>query len=113
MDQEAANKRGGDYGEGKKSSHQVTTYGEPMTPPFLAEEVRKALNDAGYVWLRRVIVDVFGSRIVLSGIVPSFHIKQMALRTAQAVSGVVEVRNEIGVETGVTGVHSADEIDYD
>ena len=66
----------------------------------LAESVQTALTQTGRSWLQGVVVEVSGRAVILSGSVPSFFLKQLALVTIMAVPGVELVKNRLEVHGG-------------
>jgi osmotically-inducible protein OsmY len=66
----------------------------------LAEAVQCALNETGRSWLQHVVVEVSGRAVILSGSVPSYHLKQLAQVTIMAVPGVELVKNGLEVQGG-------------
>jgi osmotically-inducible protein OsmY len=64
----------------------------------LAQAVRYALNQTGRSWLQRVSIEVSGRSVILSGTVPSYHLKQLAQVTIMTVPGVELVKNGLEVQ---------------
>jgi osmotically-inducible protein OsmY len=63
----------------------------------LAERVERALRATGYSPLRAVEVAVRDRRVLLSGRVPSYYMKQIAQSAVLAVPGVGELCNDLDV----------------
>jgi osmotically-inducible protein OsmY len=63
----------------------------------LQRRVRDALLGSGYAALGFVGCDVQQNQVVLSGSVPSYHLKQLAQVFAQRVEGVGRVDNRLEV----------------
>ncbi len=63
----------------------------------LEHELTQRLGDCGHPELRRISVSVDGQRVVLSGRVPTFFLKQMAQETARQVCPDRRVYNEVDV----------------
>jgi osmotically-inducible protein OsmY len=63
----------------------------------LAERIERALRATGYAPLRGIEVTVQGRMVLLSGRVPSYHLKQLAQATALALAGAQHVRNDLEV----------------
>ena len=63
----------------------------------LAQRVERALRATGYGPLRDIGVTVHERLVILSGRVPSYHLKQIAQTTALTVPGAHHVRNELDV----------------
>jgi osmotically-inducible protein OsmY len=64
----------------------------------LAEAIQCALNETGRSWLQHVVVEVSGRAVMLSGTVPSYHLKQLAQVTIMAVPGVESIKNALEVQ---------------
>jgi osmotically-inducible protein OsmY len=67
----------------------------------LAEAIRCALSQTGHSWLQHVVVEVSGRAVILSGTVPSYHLKQLAQVTIMAVPGVELVKNGLEVQGAI------------
>jgi osmotically-inducible protein OsmY len=63
----------------------------------LAERIKCALHATGYGALRVVEVSVTTRIVILVGIVPSYHLKQVAQATALAVPGADRIHNGLDV----------------
>jgi hypothetical protein len=63
----------------------------------LGDRIEQALRATGYSALRTIEVVVQGPCVVLQGLVPSFHIKQMAHVVTLAVPGVQQLCNDVEV----------------
>src|SRR6516162_7031872 len=63
----------------------------------LGEGIERALRATGYGPLRDIGVTVHERRVILSGRVPSYHLKQIAQTTALTVPEAHHVRNELDV----------------
>lgn len=63
----------------------------------LLDAVAHALRRTGYSPLRDVQVECERGRVVLSGRVPSYHLKQMAQTVALEIAGVLRLQNDIDV----------------
>jgi hypothetical protein len=63
----------------------------------LEAQVDRALRRTGYSELRRVSFLAQGERAVLTGVVPTYYLKQVAQTAALTVPGVRTLRNEIVV----------------
>ncbi|HQZ68168.1 MAG TPA: BON domain-containing protein [Planctomycetaceae bacterium] len=59
------------------------------------EDVERSLQRSGYADLRGIRCLMEDGRVTLQGIVPSFHMKQLAQCAAKRVVGVLAVKNEI------------------
>ena len=59
--------------------------------------VLERLRSSGYLVLRSVRCDVVGGVVVLSGAVPSFHLKQVAQAVVITVAEVQRVENLLEV----------------
>jgi osmotically-inducible protein OsmY len=64
----------------------------------LRASVAGSLFECGRPALRVVRCDVSGDRVILSGAVPSYHLKQLAQAVAVRVAGVGRVENRIAVD---------------
>lgn len=65
----------------------------------LQERVVEALASLGYPSLAAVDCEVTSNRVVLSGRLPSYHLKQMAQVAALRVAGAGQVDNRVVVTT--------------
>ncbi|HEY2250003.1 MAG TPA: BON domain-containing protein [Planctomycetaceae bacterium] len=65
--------------------------------PRLVAAVRQALCRTGYASLKKLRVSAWHSAVVISGSVPSYHLKQMAQAVVLALPDVHALRNEIAV----------------
>ena len=63
----------------------------------LASRVRNALQATGYTPLRSLSVCAAEGLIILRGVVPSFHLKQLAQAAVRGIAGVSDVRNDLEV----------------
>jgi osmotically-inducible protein OsmY len=63
----------------------------------LEQELSDRLRRAGHFELRRVSVAVDDDRVVLSGTLPSFYMKQIAQETARKVCPDRRVYNDLAV----------------
>jgi hypothetical protein len=76
----------------------------------LGDRIERALRATGYSALRTIEVVVQGRWVVLQGLVPSYHMKQMAQVVTLAVPGVQQLCNNVEVippaapaQTGLDG----------
>jgi osmotically-inducible protein OsmY len=76
----------------------------------LSGRIKRALRATGYSALRTIEVVVQGRCVVLQGVVPSYHMKQMAQVVTLAVPGVQQLCNDVEVippaalaQTGLDG----------
>jgi osmotically-inducible protein OsmY len=84
--------------EGKDSlDTNVSLLAQSLEDLRLAERVGHALHATGYGALRAIEVSVTARIVRLVGRVPSYHLKQIAQVTAQAVPGAHEVHNGLDV----------------
>ena len=90
---------------GEPKGEQMNADGAAATPLTqsvvdldLATRVGCALRATGFAPLRGVEVTVHEQLVILSGQVPSYHLKQLAQATALAVPGAQEVRNDLEVD---------------
>ena len=67
----------------------------------------QALQDCGCCELRSVEVQVLDDRLLITGKVSSFYLKQVAQELVAQVAGVTQVINKIGVCTGGGAVRSS------
>jgi hypothetical protein len=65
----------------------------------LRERVVRALSSLGYPSLASVDCEVASNRVILSGYLPSYHLKQMAQVVALRVTGPGRVDNRVVVTT--------------
>jgi len=63
----------------------------------LAVEIRHALSNSGYLYLRTLRVFVRGDLVTLRGTVATNRLKEIAEGIVQGVDGVREVQNELDV----------------
>jgi osmotically-inducible protein OsmY len=63
----------------------------------LAHDVRLALRRSGHAELRNVDVVVDGERLLITGSVPSFYLKQLAQELARTVAPRYQIHNELAV----------------
>tara|TARA_R110002049_G_scaffold234002_6_gene407346 strand:+ start:8367 stop:8636 length:270 start_codon:yes stop_codon:yes gene_type:complete len=62
-------------------------------------EIEKTIFVSGYAGtLRAIHVEVHRGSVILSGILPSYYLKQIVQVSAMKVDGVVQVSNEIQVD---------------
>jgi len=66
-------------------------------PLSLSVDIEQALRAAGYSGLRGVEIVVKSGVVLLTGRVPSYHMKQIAQATAMRMPGVLDVCNELDV----------------
>ncbi len=84
-------------------THRIHRIAMERDPETLASNLRmaasadEALRRANYDSLRHVSVTAIGGRLVLSGRLPRYHLKQVAQTIVRRLPGVTEVRNEIEV----------------
>ena len=69
----------------------------PKTDDQLAQHVRRALEGAGYSQLTRIRCTAQGSRVILTGELPTYYHSQLAQTVAAKISGVRRVDNQIQV----------------
>lgn len=69
----------------------------PGADNALGEAVRSALDQSQNSWLRSIEIGVSESEVTLTGEVPNFHLKQLALAAVVEVPGVTRVRNNLHV----------------
>ncbi|MBI3860575.1 MAG: BON domain-containing protein [Planctomycetia bacterium] len=72
---------------------EVVAGQSPIGENSAVADVRRALQATGYLPLRNLEIEFRGSFIWLRGVVPSYHLKQMAQSTVQKVAGVERVVN--------------------
>lgn len=63
----------------------------------LTGRVKSTLESIGHRSLAQVDVQASEGTVVLAGIVPTFHLKQLAQEAALSVAGVAGLRNELEV----------------
>jgi hypothetical protein len=63
----------------------------------LRRSVLNSLLRSGYAPLNFIACEICGNRVILEGIVPSYHLKQLAQVYAQKVDGVGRVENRLVV----------------
>ena len=63
----------------------------------LEDRVRLSFEEMGYPQLNAVNCTAEGDRMLLTGVLKSFYLKQVAQSVAVKIPGVREVRNEIDV----------------
>jgi len=63
----------------------------------LVAEIERATRAAGYASLRHLDVSACNACVVLSGVVPSYFMKQLAQEMAMRVANVQVVNNELEV----------------
>jgi osmotically-inducible protein OsmY len=73
---------------------------ETVADRGLAVAVRKALDEIGYWPVRNLAVHVDAGSVTLRGIVPSYHLKQLAQSATKGVAGVVHIINSVEVVNG-------------
>lgn len=82
-----------------KTDEQIDLH--PLTPSLedcrLAERVKSMLTGTGYGPLRNVRVTVRARSVILSGRVPTYHLKQVAQAIASSVPGAWQIHNELSV----------------
>ena len=64
---------------------------------LLEREVCASLDDCGHLGLRKVSVYVDSQRVILSGTVPSYYMKQMAQETARRACPNRQLTNDLHV----------------
>lgn len=57
-----------------------------------------ALRESGYRSVSRLCVDVFEDAVILTGVVPSFYMKQLAQEAVLKLDIVTRVENTVEVE---------------
>jgi osmotically-inducible protein OsmY len=75
----------------------ATQRAERATDLGLIDEIKRALRAATYPALARVDVLASDGCVVLRGIVPSYHVKQVAQEIAMCTAKVEAVNNELRV----------------
>jgi hypothetical protein len=70
---------------------------QPERSDLLHDAVIVALGSSGYRLLRNVECKVLEDLVILTGILPSFYLKQVAQTIAMGIDHVREVRNMIEV----------------
>lgn len=84
----------------------VPTHAEPVVdlPQTPARDVRiessvkSELHSSGYRSLREIDCHVHEDMVILSGIVPSFYMKQIAQTVVMKIDGVNGIENRLRVE---------------
>jgi osmotically-inducible protein OsmY len=64
----------------------------------IAQRVRTFLNSRHFPAFRRLQVDVQNGSVRLTGSVPTYYEKQVALNSCQRVAGVLHLIDEVGVD---------------
>jgi len=64
---------------------------------LLNRKIAAALGRCSYIRNSSLRLDVCSGRVVLSGDVPSYFLKQMAQESLRSVEGVEEIQNELEV----------------
>ncbi len=64
---------------------------------LLNRKIAAALGSCSYIRNSSLRSDVCSGRVVLSGAVPSYFLKQMAQESLRSVEGVEEIQNELEV----------------
>ena len=64
---------------------------------LLNRKIAAALGRCSYIRNSSLRLDVRSGRVVLSGAVPSYFLKQMAQESLRSVEGVEEIQNELEV----------------
>lgn len=64
---------------------------------LLNRKIAAALGRCSYIRNSSLRLDVCSGRVVLSGAVPSYFLKQMAQESLRSVEGVEEIQNELEV----------------
>lgn len=67
---------------------------------LLNRKIVAALGRCSYIRNSSLRLDVRSGRVVLSGDVPSYFLKQMAQESLRSVEGVEEIQNELEVSGG-------------
>ncbi len=67
---------------------------------LLNRKIAAALGRCSYIRNSSLRLDVCSGRVVLSGAVPSYFLKQMAQESLRSVEGVEEIQNELEVSNG-------------
>lgn len=67
---------------------------------LLNRKIAAALGRCSYIRNSSLRLDVRSGRVVLSGAVPSYFLKQMAQESLRSVEGVEEIQNELEVSNG-------------
>jgi hypothetical protein len=75
---------------------EVRLLPEPVCSSLVLE-VERVLRATGYMPLRDLRISQQGSTVILSGHVPTYHLKQLAQATVMGVSRVGQIRNEVEV----------------
>jgi osmotically-inducible protein OsmY len=70
---------------------------QPDLSELLRSSVLAALRASGYRVLRNIDCEVHGDSVTLSGVVPSFYLKQVAQAVALRIERVREVVNAVEV----------------
>jgi hypothetical protein len=63
----------------------------------LAHDVRLALRRSGHSELRNVEVSIDDERLLISGSVPTFYLKQLSQELARSIAPRYQIRNELAV----------------
>lgn len=63
----------------------------------IQQAVADRLGDCGHLWLRNIDVSVDNQRVILSGTVPSYYLKQMAQETARDACLDRQLTNDLSV----------------
>ena len=66
---------------------------------LLNRKIAAALGRCSYIRNSSLRLDVSSGRVVLSGAVPSYFLKQMAQESLRSVEGVEEIQNELEVSS--------------
>lgn len=81
----------------KNLESKAPTTGGPRLRDLEARVVNSLLN-SGYAALRLVGCDVEHDGVILHGVVPSYHLKQLAQVCALRVEGISRIENRLKVQ---------------
>jgi osmotically-inducible protein OsmY len=81
----------------------VPTVSECATDDMLRDAILNGLRQSGYRALARVQCEVVGGTVALSGVVPSFFLKQIAQTIIMRMSGVTRLTNRLEVQSSSAG----------
>jgi hypothetical protein len=71
---------------------------------LLHDAVIAALRSSGFRFLRNVECKVLDDLVILTGVLPSFYLKQVAQTIAMGIDQVREVRNMVEVDPDYLGI---------
>ena len=92
---------GGTMESGTTTSSDAQCLSAESARARLAHDVRLALRRSGHAELRNVEVSVDDERLLISGSVPTFYLKQLSQELARSIAPRYQIRNMLTVPSRV------------